>query len=266
MSIDTTEGPARDVALIPRIGARTDAQAVALAAYDRLLALLGRLGSDDWQSPTECPGWTVADMVGHVIGAARSATSLRQQLRRALKARRLLAEHGGNLLDAINAVQVREHAHLRPQERITLLRQVAPRAVAGRTNLSRTLLRRVPIANPPGGSTPEGSPDRLTVGQLSEVIWTRDVWMHTVDIARATGRRLDPARSVDGRIVEDAVAEWARRHGQPFLLFLSGPAGGLFSQGDSAAGPRINLDAIEFCRILSGRAYGTGLLATRILF
>ncbi|HEX6196748.1 MAG TPA: maleylpyruvate isomerase family mycothiol-dependent enzyme [Jiangellaceae bacterium] len=266
MTMETAEGPARDATLIPPIGAKTDAQAVALAAYDRLLTLLDRLSPDDWQAPTECPGWTVAEMVGHIIGSARSATSLRQMLRQALKARRLLAEHSGNLTDAINAVQVREHAHLRPHERITLLRQVAPRAVAGRTRMSRTLLRRVPIANSPGGSTPEGSPDRLTLGQLSEIIWTRDVWMHTIDIARATDRRLDLGRSVDGRIVEDAVAEWARRHGQPFLLFLSGPAGGLFSQGDPAAGPRIDLDAVEFCRILSGRAHGTGLLTTRILF
>ncbi len=62
----------------------------------------------------------------------------------------------------------------------------------------------------------------------------------------------------------DAVAEWASRHDQPFRLHLSGPAGGTFRHGDG--GPQLDLDAIEFCRILSGRAPGDGLLATRILF
>jgi len=60
------------------------------------------------------------------------------------------------------------------------------------------------------------------------------------------------------------VAEWAARHGQPFRLTLSGPAGGGFRQGDG--GPSLQLDAVEFCRTLSGRAPSDGLLATRVLF
>jgi hypothetical protein len=68
----------------------------------------------------------------------------------------------------------------------------------------------------------------------------------------------------DGRIVADAVAEWARRHGQPFLLQLTGTAGGSFTQG--AGGEAITVDAVEFCRILSGRASGTGLLTQEVPF
>jgi len=30
----------------------------------------------------------------------------------------------------------------------------------------------------------------------------------------------------DARIVADVVAEWAGRHGRPFTLHLTGPAGG----------------------------------------
>ena len=68
----------------------------------------------------------------------------------------------------------------------------------------------------------------------------------------------------DGRIVADVVAEWARRHGRPFTLELEGPAGGTFQHGDG--GERTTLDAVEFCRILSGRAVGTGLLSTEVPF
>ena len=79
----------------------------------------------------------------------------------------------------------------------------------------------------------------------------RDTWMHRGDIARATGRELVLTPDHDGRIVADVVAEWARRHGRPFRLVLEGPAGGEFVQGDD--GEQLRLDAVEFCRVLSGR-------------
>jgi hypothetical protein len=107
-------------------------------------------------------------------------------------------------------------------------------------------------------------PERDTLGHLVDVIITRDVWTHRVDIARATGRDLVLDPDVDGPIVADVVAEWAGRHGQPFELTLGGPAGGTFVQGDG--GQRLELDAVEFCRVLSGRAEGEGLLGVRVLF
>jgi len=54
------------------------------------------------------------------------------------------------------------------------------------------------------------------------------------------------------------------RHGQPFTLTLSGAAGDRFTSG--IGGPELELDAVEFCRILSGRAPGSGLLSTRVPF
>jgi hypothetical protein len=47
-------------------------------------------------------------------------------------------------------------------------------------------------------------------------------------------------------------------------LVLDGRAGGTFVQG--AHGEEYRLDAIEFCRILSGRAKGDGLLDRSIAF
>jgi hypothetical protein len=69
----------------------------------------------------------------------------------------------------------------------------------------------------------------------------------------------------DGVLVADVVGEWARTHGQPFRLVLTGPAGGEFHHGTGgeAIGP---LDAVEFCRILSGRGAGSGLLTTEVPF
>jgi hypothetical protein len=97
-----------------------------------------------------------------------------------------------------------------------------------------------------------------------DVIYTRDTWMHRGDVSRAIGRDVELTPERDGRIVADVVAEWARRHGQPFTLTLTGPAGGSYAAGDGDE--HIQLDAVEFCRVVSGRAQGTGLLTTAVPF
>jgi hypothetical protein len=109
-----------------------------------------------------------------------------------------------------------------------------------------------------------GQPEKWKLGYLFDVILNRDTWMHRVDLSRATGRPLDLTAEHDGRIVADVVAEWAQRHGRPFTLVLDGPAGGIFAQGEG--GDDLHVDAVEFCRILSERAPGEGLLAQVVPF
>lgn len=107
---------------------------------------------------------------------------------------------------------------------------------------------------------PSGSPEfpeKWTVGYLLEVILTRDTWMHCVGLCRATGGEPALTADHDGRLVADVVVEWARRHGRPFTLSLTGPAGGSFTSG--GGGEPIEIDAVEFCRVLSGRGTGTGV-------
>jgi hypothetical protein len=95
----------------------------------------------------------------------------------------------------------------------------------------------------------------------------RDYWMHRVDLTRATDQELVLSADHDGRIVADVVAEWARAHGEPFELVLDGPAGGRFVHVPGGQGvPELHLDAVDFCRILAGRASGTGLLAQEVPF
>ncbi len=73
--------------------------------------------------------------------------------------------------------------------------------------------------------------EKWSLGYLIDTIYLRDAWMHRVDVTRATGAALVLTPDHDGRIVADVVAEWARRHGQPFTLHLTGPAGGTFTGG-----------------------------------
>jgi hypothetical protein len=105
---------------------------------------------------------------------------------------------------------------------------------------------------------------RWRLGYLIDVIFNRDAWMHRIDLARATATPLVLTSEHDGRIVADVVAEWARTHGSPFSLRLDGPAGGLFVH--QAGGDELRLDAVEFCRIVSGRGSGSGLLTTEVPF
>ena len=72
-----------------------------------------------------------------------------------------------------------------------------------------------------------------------------------------------------GVLVADVVTEWVARHGQSCEVRLTGAAGGNWSfrgSADTRGVERIEIDAMEFCRVLSGRAAAVGLLATPVPF
>jgi uncharacterized protein (TIGR03083 family) len=234
-----------------------EAMRLAAAEYDRLLTLVDELHDADWTRRTDCTDWDVKALLGHLLGMLELQADPQERLRQIRTAAEIAAQTGGLRLNAMTALQVREHAHLTTDELTRALHQAVPRGLAGRRAITAEQRAATYDTALPG----EG---RWTVGYLFDVIHTRDPWMHRIDICRATRR--DPVMSADhdGRIVADVVAEWARRHGQPFTLTLTGPAGGSFGTGDG--GPELELDAVEFCRILSGRGRGDGLLATAVPF
>ncbi len=171
-------------------------------------------------------------------------------------AAKIAADTGSYRIDSLTALQVKEHAHLTPPELLEALREAAPRALSGRAGTPESVRA--------SSFTPGAPPyEEWTVGYLLDVIHTRDVWMHRVDIARATGTALVLTGDHDGRFVALVVAEWAARHGKPFTLHLDGPAGAYFGVD---GGEEYHLDAVEFCRVVSGREKGTGLLAQEVRF
>jgi uncharacterized protein (TIGR03083 family) len=232
-----------------------EAPLLARTAYQRLAHLLEDLPEDDWSRPTDCAGWDVWSMVAHVAGATAFCSSIGEGLRQARAGRRLARGTDRPLIDGINDVQIRERSGRSPAELLQEIQRSIPKAVHRRASYPR-LLRRVQIPDPVVGS--------VSLGELMDVIYTRDAWMHRVDLARATEQPLELTPEHDGRVVADVVRDWANRHARPFLLELAGPAGGSYASG--ADGESHDLDAIEFCRILSGRGTGPGLLRTRVLF
>jgi uncharacterized protein (TIGR03083 family) len=249
-----------DVADIPAIE-HDEGMALAATEYDRLLAVVDRFTPEDWGRPTDCPGWDVRDMVSHLLGFMKANADHAENDRQLALAARDAEEHGILRLDAQTALHVREHAGLAPAEVAAAVHEHAGRALAGRSAVPAEVRASTFSTGLPGEAD-------WTVGYLVDVVFTRDVWMHRVDLCRATGQLLELTAGHDGRLVADVVTDWARRSGQPFTLHLDGPAGGSFAAGEG--GPEIRLDAVEFCRILSGRAPGSapsaGPLATRVPF
>jgi uncharacterized protein (TIGR03083 family) len=232
--------------------------------YHRIVDALERLGPDDWNRATDCDAWTVRDLAGHLAGSMRTQTGIRRTIAELRATKRRTKQTGEREVDAMTAIQIESMADLAPAALIEQMRSLADPAADGRRRPPRLIgtLVKFPVDL---GTIRE----TWTLDYLLGTILTRDTWLHRVaDLARATRTVpvLDAAH--DGRIVADIAAEWARRHGRPFELTLTGDAGGHFVHG--ALGPdtpRLELDAIDFCRILSERAAPThDLLATTVPF
>ena len=257
-------------ATMTRTGPRTPvlrrdvAMRLAAEEYDRFVAQLRALAPGDWTKPTSCPAWDVQAMVCHCLGMAEMAASVPEQVRQMRAAKK----RGGLFIDALTAVQTEKHLHRSPEELVELFAQVGPRAAAGRRR-TPALVRRMPMPEQPVDETGTEM-EKWRLGFLVDVVLTRDPWMHRSDIAVATGREMVLTPDHDGVLVADVAAEWAARHGQACSLTLTGPAGGSWTFGGVAPAsgepPAYELDAVEFCRILSGRGTGEGLLATRVPF
>lgn len=248
---------ATPIETIPAI-TRPEAEGLARTEYARVADQLRSLAADDWSKPTDCPAWDVRAIAGHSTGMLATFTGYRILMRAMSAATKAAKRSGEPMIDALTAKQVADHAGLSTTELIGKIEQVGPRAARWRATRPG-LFRRMPMKEEVGGET-----ETWRMGYLLDVILTRDPWMHRVDIARATGSYLQLTADHDGRIVADVVAEWARRHGSPFTLTLTGPAGGTYVSGEN--GEHVTIDAIEFCRMLSGRATGSGLLTQEVPF
>jgi hypothetical protein len=93
------------------------------------------------------------------------------------------------------------------------------------------------------------------------------MWMHRVDICRATGREMPLDASHDGRMVALIVRDLAEKserglQGRSAVLKLTGPAGGSYQLGSNASPTAaIEMDTLAFCILTSGRETAANVLA-----
>ena len=236
------------------------AMRLAKTEYARMADALATLDADDWSRPTDCTLWDVRQLACHMVGMARMVTTPFEMKRQQRKAAELAQAQRVDQLTALTDLQVNERADWSTDDVVVGARKVGPQALRGR-RLTPGFMRKRPL---PEKQHVNGRDETWVIGFLSDVILTRDPWMHRMDIAKAVDAEPVLTPDHDGVIVGDVVGEWARRHDKPFTLTLTGPAGGTWSSGKD--GQIIEMDAIEFCRVISGRGTGEGLLATEVPF
>lgn len=223
-----------------------DALATIRAEHAAALALLQRLDDADWECSTDCPGWTVHNVVAHMVGQNEELARPDRLVRRVRQARR---SDDLGVLDAHNRRQVQERAHASPGQLIAELARWGPRAARAAGRIPGPLRRiRLSMLFPEARDQPED-----TVDFLVRVLMVRDLWMHRSDIAAATARSLDLGphdREVVRQVMRDLALGWTA---PAVLLQLTGPAGGCYSLGDGAPVATVRADAIAYLRLLSGR-------------
>ena len=148
-----------------------EATALAESQNRALLHMLYLLDDAQWAAPTDCVRWSVKDIASHIYGWAESLTSFketRRQIGQAFRRRKEL----GNILDAQNQVQADAGRRIPTEELLLRMEEVLPRMIKRRASWGR-FGRYVPIWGPPFGFS--------NLGYLTNVIFTRDVFMHRID-------------------------------------------------------------------------------------
>lgn len=219
---------------------------------DAFVRLLGELSPEDWDRPTPCALWTVRDVVAHQAGHVQMGAGLRgfvaQLNPRATSPYR---KRGMSMLDALNQHQVDIRKGLPVEDVVAEVRDGTPRSIAARARLN-PVVRNVPVPAPGFGM--------VRLGTLLYRVFPRDMWIHRLDIADATGRDFALQPGHDSVMVAQAVDDVDRYvqkkgRGLSFVLTLAGPAGGTWALGGgSEPVANIRMDVPGFMRRSSGRA------------
>jgi uncharacterized protein (TIGR03083 family) len=230
-----------------------EAMAIAAVENHRLWELLIDIKPDKWSLPTDCTRWDVRAIVVHLIAQAEAQASIVEFVRQTMAGRKLMEEIGGIYpVDGMNEAGLRARSHLTPEELSDRWSRGAAEALRFRRRMPAPI-RALPLLRLDRGLW-------KPLGYLYDSGFTRDVWMHRVDLSRAIGRTFNATAQHDGRLVADIIAEWATTHTDPFTLKLTGPAGGTFVRDPADPGDCFEVDAIDCCRILSGRGSPVSVL------
>ena len=230
--------------------AQTDpdaARAHAVAEYAALVAMVDELAASDWDRPTDCTEWRVRELVAHVAGACEEACRLPVMLRHQAVALNGVRRGKGAMVDLLCAAQIADRAGLSDADLAADLRRWAAGAPDGRRR-QPGLLRRVPL--PAFAGLRPGT--RLSY--LLDVVYVRDVWLHRVDLHRATGVEMPVTPAEDevvAQVVRDLDLEWS---GPAFTLVLTGRGGGRWVVGEGSPEAAVTEDAVALMRLLSGRS------------
>ena len=229
------------------------------ASWDRIEALLASVTDEDWETPTALPGWTVHDVVSHIVGteAMLSGTPTPEPGAR--------PDYVHNDIGALNEAWVE---HLRPQTPAAMMatyREVTTRRKAALSSMTPEEWNAVTF-------TPVG-PD--SYGRFMRVR-IFDCWVHEHDIRDAVGRTAAPGdlSGPDTRLALDELAsgmgfvvgkKGRAPEGSRVLLRLTGPiareirvavdgrAAVVADFGGAEPTVVVTIDGLQFTRLAGGR-------------
>lgn len=243
MSVTTLDKQER----VEDLSGMTHSEAMELGRHqlDALVGELKKLDAEDWERPTDCERWSVRDIVAHVLGWMQTLPSPAESIRLRKASFAYRKEMDGSL-DSQNEAMVLARRHMSPDRLIAELESAAPKFMTFRKRAG-VAIGYVPLFVNQVGVTNA----RFLLGQ----IFTRDHYMHRIDISKATGKEMELGPS-EKRLVRDLARHWGRSSKADARLHLTGPAGGDFVSG---TGDRATItgDAIEFSRLLAKRAEPT---------
>ena len=204
-----------------------EARAMATLELERFLALVTSLSDEEWEKPTACTLWNVRQLLAHVTGACAASASFAEFKRQgSARVQRPYRASGLSFLDSMNQIQVDDRARSTPAALIDELQEV-------------------------GGVVP--------IGYLTDLIYTRDRWMHRLDICRATEREMVMTAEHDGRVVALVMRDLAKKlvaklSTTSLVYQLSGRGGGTWQLGTKGAPQAtLGLDVLDFNLLASGR-------------
>ena len=153
-------------------------------AFAIALNVLRGVGADQWSAPSPCEGWTVRDVVNHMVGGAKIVSIE-------------LSGRGGDVNYHVN--------HLRGREPVDAYREAAADAVAVFRADPGLVDRTLPM--------PWGPETGATVATM----FMGDHFAHAWDVARATGQSTD----LDAQLAEHLMPfarDYADRFREPGMF------------------------------------------------
>ncbi|MET8644601.1 maleylpyruvate isomerase family mycothiol-dependent enzyme [Streptomyces sp. NPDC004675] len=208
------------------------------------LQVLGKLADGDWKRPTDCVEWDVRTLVSHLVAQCEDNISLPTMLRREIAGRR--RHRGKGPIDAHMAAQVEDHTGSSGPDLVAAFARLWPRATQARRSRPGLMRRANLVTGMP-------TAPRVSVGHLLDTIYNRDLWMHRIDLARATGQTITIGEH-DGQIVEQAIRDLALTWSEASIaLELTGPAGGAWLIGSGEPKAVIRAGTLDYMRALAGR-------------
>ncbi len=230
------------------------------ASWDSIEAVLAGLPDDDWQTPTALPGWTVHDVVAHMIGTELMLSGTPTPESEAAR-----PDYVHNDIGALNEAWVEHLRGESPAAMLAKFREVTTRRKAALSAMPMEEWNTVTF-------TPAG-PD--SYGRFMRVR-VFDCWMHENDIRDAVGRGTadDDLPGPDARLALDEMSSSmgfvvAKKGGAPdgsrVELNLTGPlartirvaidgrAAVVADFGDQQPTAAITVDGRQFVRLAGGR-------------